>query len=132
MANLYGPMQYRPNPSGITLNSQPRPQFQPPVAAPQPAMPSVMSFADWSQQNPMRRRFTPGDRGSRTPDGAYGVAGMAMRNQQNAYDKYRLDALTGQSSPGFGMGRGAPAPVQGMLGLDPTAAAFASFLNGGV
>lgn len=84
-----------------------------------------MSFDDWRSQNSWKdfwRRPIHGDRGSRSTGAPVGAA---MNMQRNAYDRYRLDALSGQL-PGVGVGGG----VQGPLALDSTAASFANFLNG--
>jgi hypothetical protein len=127
MANFYGPMQYRPNPSGLTLNSNPMP-WTPPAAPAVQQNPNagILSYADWRAQDGHGwknywRRPIHGDRGSRS-DGA--PVGMAMGRQRDAYDRYVIDSIAGGGMLG---GVGAPS---GGLSLDSSAASYANFLNG--
>lgn len=84
MANVYGPMAYKPNP-GISLNTMPRPAV--PVAPAPAAMP--------------------------------------MRQTQHK-QSYLEQMLQGR----YGAPQGAAPGGRGVLSLDPTAAAYASLMNG--
>lgn len=123
MANLYGPMQYRPNPRGISLNT-PMQQFQPPApvaptAGPAPFTP--LSFEEWARQNGVETR--------RWREGAGRFANANLppdKRAQMQYDRYAQGPGPGVASPS------AQSSVTGLLGIDPTAAAYSRFLNGGV
>jgi hypothetical protein len=132
MANVYGPMQFRPNPSGLTLNSSPVGGFQPPAAA-APAAPQAApmpSYGEWARQNGKQHllnRITGGRMGGRDAP-QRPMANMGIIPSQVDY----LMAMAGQNGNRFPTGQqgGGAAPVQGPLSLDPTALAFMNFLNG--
>lgn len=145
-------MQYRPNPTGLSLNSRPNPnQFVPPApapaAAPAPFVP--MDFAQWAAENNMSmrgRRYT-GDRGSRS-----GMLPPINGKARRGYNDYLRDnginpvpmgypgrdsagmqglwRMGGGYNPGVGGVLASPSAAKPSLSLDSTAAAYANFLNG--
>jgi hypothetical protein len=124
MANLYGPMAYRPNP-GITLNSSPMQQFQAPapVAPVAPvAAPSPMSYRDWRSQNPIKWGYGGGRGDSSTND----RNNTARRHRE----QYMMEMLGNGRGGVPGMQPAAPAATPGIT-LDSVAQAYAKFLNGG-
>ena len=139
MANLYGPMQFRPNPSGLSLNSRPNPQQ---FVAPTPAAPSapqqlgpMPSYHQWARDKGIR---IPGplstDRGSRTirRDGSVRRQ-YAADMREMGYDYRPLRSLMQGDLAGAirGPQSGTAPAVSGVLSLDPVAQAYMQFLNGG-
>lgn len=138
MAQLYGPMQYVPNPAGFTLNSRPS-GFQMPTTPAAPgagATPNFgPSFQDWLRDSGRYKMQygMPRDNGM-LPSGMFGVGGNINAKNRQAYNQF-LEG-EGMVRPGGG---GARERIQGILGggsaapalaLDSTAAAYANFLNG--
>lgn len=132
MAQMYGPMTYRPNPAGLTLNSRPgQPQggYVPPPATPAAAVAAkAPTFAEWMKtdgRRSQREHFMNAFLGNVSRGQMNSPGYSPFGSEQMLRNKYYDTLIAGGQFP-MGAGGGG---VAGPLALDSSAANYANFLN---